>query len=123
MKFYPAIFAIVALFSAAEACKCWNSYGRAVSEYTHACCTYTGGFYSDHNCNGDIFDKLDVFRTCCENLGAESDCDCPDCPEEDARRKALGLKPMTDAERHEFAVKKTETETKTEKQRSVPFIG
>ncbi|KAL6692220.1 hypothetical protein J3F84DRAFT_351862 [Trichoderma pleuroticola] len=120
MKFYSAIIAIVALFSAAEACKCWNPYGRTVSEYTHACCTYTGGFFSNENCD-DVFDKLDVFRTCCENLGTESDCDCPDCPVEDARRKALGLAPMSDAERAEFAVKKTEQ--KTEKQRSVPFIG
>ncbi|KAL6792408.1 hypothetical protein GGI42DRAFT_335115 [Trichoderma sp. SZMC 28013] len=121
MKLYSIIFAIIALFSAAEACKCWNSYGRAVSEYTHACCTYTGGFFSDGNCDGDIFDKLDVFRTCCENLGTESDCDYPDYLQEDARREALGLEPMSDAERAEFAVRKSEK--KTEKQRSVPFIG
>ncbi|KAK4062751.1 uncharacterized protein Triagg1_9749 [Trichoderma aggressivum f. europaeum] len=121
MQLYSAIFAVIALFSTAEACKCWNSYGRTVSEYTHACCTYTGGFFSDDNCDGDILDKLDVFRTCCENLGTESDCYCPDCPVEDARRKAMGLKPMTDAERAEFAVKGTEK--KSEKQRSVPFIG
>ncbi|KAL7913315.1 hypothetical protein GGI35DRAFT_286835 [Trichoderma velutinum] len=117
MKFYSAIFAVVALFSSAEACKCWNSHGRTVSEYTHACCTYTGGFFTNDNCDGDIFDKLNVFRKCCKNLGSESDCDCPDCPQEDARRKSMGLAPMSDAERAEFAGKKTE------KQRSVPFIG
>ncbi|KAL7932636.1 hypothetical protein V8C35DRAFT_281418 [Trichoderma chlorosporum] len=120
MKLYSAVVAVVALFSAAEACKCWNSQGRHVSEYTHACCTYTGGFFSNDsdNCDGDIFDKLGVFTRCCANLGTESDCDCPDCPEEDARRKSLGLKPMSDAERADFAGKKSERQ-----QRSVPFIG
>ncbi|EHK25006.1 uncharacterized protein TRIVIDRAFT_220441 [Trichoderma virens Gv29-8] len=117
MKLYSAIFAVITLFSTAEACKCWNSYGRHVSEYTHACCTYTGGIFNNGNCDGDIFDKIGVFTKCCENLGTESDCECPDCPQEDARRKSLSLAPMTDAERADFAAKKSE------KQRSVPFIG
>ncbi|RFU73062.1 glycosyltransferase family 90 [Trichoderma arundinaceum] len=109
MKFYSVIFAAAALFSAAEACKCW-ARGRHVSEYTHACCTYTGGIFSRDNCDGDIFDQLGKFARCCENLGSHTDCDCPTCPQEDERRKAMGLAPMTDVERVAFAAKSEKME-------------
>ncbi|KAL7785570.1 hypothetical protein V8C37DRAFT_405770 [Trichoderma ceciliae] len=107
MKLYSALFATVALSSAAEACKCW-ARGRQISEYTHACCTYTGGVFSRDNCDGDIFDKLGTFSKCCKILGSRTDCDCETCPQEDARREALGLAPMTDAERAAFSEKKNE---------------
>lgn len=117
MKLYSAVLAVAALFSAVEACKCYNSQGRHVSEYTHACCTYTGGIFSKDNCDGDIFDKLSTFAKCCKNLASQTDCDCPTCPQEDARRTALGLPLMSDTERAAFAVKMNAN------QRSVPFIG
>jgi hypothetical protein len=111
MKSYSIILAVVALFSAAEACKCWGAQ-RHTPEYTHACCTFSGGIFSDDNCDGDIFDNLSTFSQCCENLNSTSDCSCPTCPEEDIRRKSLGLPPMTDAERVAFAQKSQKMEAR-----------
>lgn len=109
MKISLILFATAGLFSAAEACKCWAA-GKLIPEYTQACCTYTGGLFNirTNNCDGDIFDKLNKFAGCCRFLKSTSDCDCPTCPDEDERRQALGLPPMTDAERIAFA-EKTET--------------
>ncbi|KAL7794350.1 hypothetical protein V8C37DRAFT_401375 [Trichoderma ceciliae] len=79
MKFNLAILAGAALFSAAEACKCW-AQGSHVPDLTRPCCSKAGGYLSQGNTNCDgIGERLSTFWNCCKSYGAKSDCNCPTC--------------------------------------------
>ncbi|TPX10381.1 uncharacterized protein E0L32_008600 [Thyridium curvatum] len=97
MKLSAAITAIAAFFSATEACKCGSNV-----DATRACCRSVGGNPTNDDCPASgISERLSNFASCCNSLGARSDCRCPvGCArvETDAQRLAAGQDPLTDEE-------------------------
>jgi hypothetical protein len=97
MKFTLALAALATIFTTINACKCGGNL-----EATKACCQSTGGVATSDDCPANqISERLSNFASCCNNLGARSDCRCPvGCArnETDAARAAEGLEPLSNEE-------------------------
>ncbi|KAK3935743.1 hypothetical protein QBC46DRAFT_412725 [Diplogelasinospora grovesii] len=94
---FAQLFALAAVLSGAvsDACKCGGNVDATV-----ACCKSVGGSANGDDCPANqISERLSNFASCCNNLGARSDCRCPvGCArkELDTARAAQGLPPATD---------------------------